>query len=98
MTRSLVFALLAVPLLAGCGPQLDAELIAGRTVMITNRDDERVSISRIVANDDERSECVEEPGTAIAPGRSYTTTFFLCDEVREVDVETDRGTREIKFD
>jgi hypothetical protein len=97
MARRLI--LLPLLLLAGCGPKLDGELIAGRTVMITNREDERLSVTRIVANDAEnRTECVVEPGTALAPGRSYTTTFFLCDEVREIDVETDQGTREIAFD
>lgn len=97
MNRSLL--LLPLLLLAGCGPKLEGELIAGRTVMITNKDDGRVSITRIVANDQrERSECIEEPGTALEPGRSYTTTFFACDEVREVDVETDQGTRQIDFD
>ena len=97
MDRRLI--LLPLLLLVGCGPRLDGELIAGRTVMITNREDERVSVTRIVANDAEgRKECVVEPGTALGPGRSYTTTFFLCDEVREIDVETDQGTREIDFD
>ncbi len=64
--------------------------------MITNDSDADVTIQRIVANDSEgRAECVDTPGTTIGPGRTYTTTFFYCDEVREVDVETDRGTREI---
>lgn len=96
--RRFALLLAATALLAGCGPRLEGELIAGRTVMITNKDERRVSITRIVANDaGDRPECVEEPGTALEPGRSYATTFFACDEVREVDVETDQGTREIGF-
>jgi len=88
----------ATALLAACGPKIEAELIAGRTVMITNGEPEPVGITRIVANDsDGRSECVDEPGTVLPPGRTYTTTFFLCDEVREVAIETDRGDSEIHF-
>ena len=85
--------------LAACGPRLKGEAIAGRTVMITNDEPQTLTISRIVANDsDGRSECVDTPGATLGPGRSYTITFFYCDEVREVDVETDQGTREIEFD
>ena len=85
-------------LLAGCGPSLKAEAIAGRTILITNESDDTVTIQRIVANDsDGRAECVDQPGATLSPGRSYTTTFFYCDEVREVDVETDRGRREMDF-
>jgi hypothetical protein len=85
-------------LLAGCGPALKAEAIAGRTILITNDSDETLTIRRIVANDsDGRAECVDRPGATLSPGRSYTTTFFYCDAVRQVDVETDRGTREIGF-
>lgn len=97
MTRALL--VIACALLAGCGPRLDGERIAGRTVTVTNREARPVTLTRIVANDaDGRTECVEEPATTLPPGRTYTTTFFLCDEVREVDVETDLGTREIGFD
>lgn len=96
VTRSLVLA--ATLLLAACGPKLEGEVIAGRTVMVTNREDGDVVVTRIVANDEDgRAECTDAPGTRLPPGRSYTTTFFLCDEVREVDVETDRGSREIAF-
>jgi hypothetical protein len=83
-------------LLVGCGPSLKAEAIAGRTILITNDSDETLTIQRIVANKSGgRTECVDQPGATLSPGRSYTTTFFYCDEVREVDVETDRGTRAI---
>jgi hypothetical protein len=92
----------ALPLLAilflasSCGPRLKGEAIAGRTVMITNDEQEPLVIRRIVANDsDGRAECVEEPAAELGPGRSHTVTFFYCDEVREVDVETDQGTREL---
>lgn len=92
-------ALSPLMLLAGCGPALKAEAIAGRTILITNDSDETLTIRRIVANDSEgRAECVDRPGATLSPGRSYTTTFFYCDAVREVDVETDRGTRRITFD
>jgi hypothetical protein len=85
--------------LAGCGPRLTGELIAGRTVMITNGGDTALKVERIIANDHtNRSECVEKPGVELPPGRSYTTTFFYCEEVREVDVETDKGWREVGFD
>ena len=98
MTRVFLIAL-SCALLAACGPRLEGERIAGRTVTVTNREEQPVALTRIVANDaDGRAECVEEPATTLVPGRTYTTTFFLCDEVREVDVETDRGTREIGFD
>lgn len=97
--RRLAFILTACTLLAGCGPQLEGELIAGRTVTVTNREEAPVTLTKIVANDaGGRQECVNEPATTLAPGRTYTTTFFLCDEVEEVDVETDRGTREIGFE
>lgn len=93
------FVLCACALLAACGPRLEGELIAGRTVTVTNREEGPVTIARIVANDaDGRAECVEEPATTLPPGRTYTTTFFLCEEVREVAVETDRGTWEIGFE
>lgn len=86
-------------LLAGCGPKLDSELIAGRTVTITNREEAPVTLTRIVANDaGGRAECVNEPASTLGPGRTYTTTFFLCDEVTKVAVETDMGTRRIGFD
>jgi len=89
----------ATCLLAACGPKLEAELIAGRTVMITNGEEEPVGITRIVANDaDGRSECVDEPGTVLPPGRTYTTTFFLCEEVRQIDIATDQGESEIEFE
>jgi hypothetical protein len=85
--------------LAGCGPQLQGELVAGRTVLITNAGDDPIRIERIIANDQTgRSECVDTPAVELAPGRSYTTTFFYCEEVREVDVETDAGWREVDFD
>lgn len=84
---------------AGCGPRLAGELIAGRTVMLTNGGDTSLKIERIIANDQTgRAECVEQPDVELAPGRSHTTTFFYCDEVREVDVETDQGWREVGFD
>lgn len=99
MIRAFLLTAAGASFLVGCGPRLDGELIAGRTVMITNREDEAVSITRIVANDaGGRSECVEEPGTSLRPGRSYTATFFLCEEVREVDVETDQGTTQLEFE
>lgn len=86
-------------LLAGCGPALKAEAIAGRTIMITNDSDATLTIRRIVANDGAgRAECTDAPNAPIGPGRSYTTTFFYCEEVREVEVETDRGSRTLDFD
>lgn len=98
MRRSLAI-LAACVVLAGCGPKLEGELIAGRTVTVTNREEGPVTLTKITANDaGGRQECVNEPATTLGPGRTYTTTFFLCDEVKEVDVETDRGTREIGFE
>lgn len=86
-------------LLAACGPKLEGELIAGRTVTVTNREDAPVTLTKIIANDaGGRQECVNEPATTLGPGRTYTTTFFLCDEVKAVDVETDQGTRQIGFE
>lgn len=97
--RRLPLLLVSTALVAGCGPKLEGELIAGRTVMITNGGEEPVGITRIVANKaGGRAECVDEPGTVLPPGRSYTTTFFLCEEVRGVDVETDKGSRALDFD
>ena len=90
---------LSLLLLAGCGPQLKGDLVAGRTVMITNAGDDPLRVERIIANDQTgRSECVDTPATQLPPGRSYTTTFFYCEEVREIDVETDAGWREVDFD
>jgi hypothetical protein len=83
-------------LLAACGPRLSAEAIAGRTVMITNDEARDVTIQRIVANgDDSKAECVDAPGQTLGPGRTYTTTFFTCDTVATVSVETDAGTRRL---
>lgn len=95
-----ILPLLALSLaLTGCGPALRAEAIAGRTIMITNDTDETLTIRRIVANDSAgRSECVDQPGATLSPQRSYTTTFFYCDEVRAIEVETDQGNRRISFD
>jgi hypothetical protein len=99
MTAQAVLLLFALTLLAGCGPRLKGEAIAGRTIMITNEEQQTVTISRVVANDsDGRSECVDTPGAALGPGRTYTVTFFYCEEVHEIDVETDQGTRAIAFD
>jgi hypothetical protein len=85
--------------LTACGPQLKGELVAGRTVMVTNKGDTPLNVKRIIANDQTgRAECVDQPAVQLAPGRSYTTTFFYCEEVREIDVETDAGWREVDFD
>lgn len=90
---------LATLLLTACGPRLEGELVAGRTVMLTNEGDGPLKVERIIANDQTgRSECVDTPAVQLAPGRSYTTTFFYCEEVREVDVKTDAGWREVDFD
>ncbi len=97
---SMRFSLPALVLLlvAGCGPSLSAEAIAGRTITITNDDDETLTVNRIVANGgDGRAECVDQPAATLGPGRSYTTTFFYCDEVRRIEVETERGVRRIRL-
>ena len=99
MARPFILLALLGAGLAGCGPSLDAERIAGRTVMVTNDGESMLTVNRIVANGQEgRAECVDEPGVSLGPGRSYTTTFFLCDEVGRVDIETDGGSRAISFD
>lgn len=86
-------------LLAGCGPRLEGERVAGRTIVITNNGSDPLAIKRIIANDQtNRTECVDLPATTLGASRSYTTTFFYCEEVREVDVETDQGWREVDFD
>jgi len=85
--------------LTACGPRLEGELVAGRTVLITNSGENPLRVERIIANDQTgRAECEDKPAVALAPGRSYTTTFFYCEEVREIDVETDAGWREVDFD
>ncbi|MFN3726438.1 MAG: hypothetical protein ACK4SZ_09040 [Allosphingosinicella sp.] len=88
--------LLILPICAGvaaCGPNIEAETIANRVVMLTNAEDEPITIQKIVANDRPgRAECVDTPGAQLGPGRTYTKTFFYCDELTEVDVETDRGS------
>lgn len=92
----LVLAALA---LSACGPRIEGELVAGRTVIVTNGGDSPLKVARIIANDQtSRAECVDKPEVQLGPGRSYTTTFFYCEEVREVDVETDAGWREVDFD
>lgn len=97
--RRTALILTTCALLAACGPKLEGELIAGRTVTVTNREDAPVTLTKIIANDaGGRQECVNEPTTTLGPGRTYTTTFFLCDEVKTVDVETDQGTRQIGFE
>jgi hypothetical protein len=97
--RRLPLLLLPTFALAACGPQLQGELVAGRTVMITNAGETPLKVERIIANDQTgRAECVDQPAVQLGPGRSYTTTFFYCEEVREVDIETDAGWREVDFD
>ena len=97
-SRSGLLLLSCCALLAGCGPAIEAETIANRVVMLTNAEDKPITIRKIVANDRPgRAECVDEPGAQLGPGRTYTKTFFYCDEVREVDVETDRGSVSISL-
>jgi hypothetical protein len=98
LSRFGLFLLPCCALLAGCGPRIEAETIANRVVMLTNAEDEPLTIQKIVAHDRPgRSECVDTPGTQLGPGRTYTKTFFYCDDVREVAVETDRGTVRINL-
>lgn len=98
MTRRLLLIPFAALTLSACGPQLDIEAIAGRTFMITNREDGDVRVERVIANDAAgRAECVREPGALLGPGRSVTVTFFDCGEVREVEVETDQGSVELEL-
>lgn len=93
MFRRVLLILPCCALVAGCGPNIEAETIANRVVMLTNAEDEPLTIHKIVANDRPgRSECVDTPGAQLGPGRTYTKTFFYCDDVQEVDVETDRGS------
>ncbi len=97
--RRLLFLVPIALVLGACGPRLSGELIAGRTVMVTNGGDTPLKVIRIIANDQTgRAECVDQPNVELGPGRSHTTTFFYCEEVREVDVETDSGWREVDFD
>jgi hypothetical protein len=85
-------------LLAACGPKLTGQAVAGRTVMITNGEERDVTIQRIVANgSDGRAECVDSTGAVLGPGRTYTTTFFYCDAVTRVNVETDAGTASLNL-
>ena len=96
MRRALIPSLCL--LLAACGPRLTAEAIAGRTIMITNGEDRTVTIEKVVANgSDGRAECVDTPTAALGPGRTYTTTFFYCDEVKRISVETDAGTTSLNL-
>lgn len=93
MFRRVLLILPYCVLVAGCGPNIEAETIANRVVMLTNAEDEPLTIQKIVANDRRgRAECVDTPGAELGPGRTYTKTFFYCDDVTEVDVETDRGS------
>ena len=99
MSRRVLLFLPCIALVAGCGPNIEAETIANRVVMLTNAEDEPLTIHKIVANDRPgRSECVDTPGAQLGPGRTYTKTFFYCDDVTEVDVETDRGTVTLDLD
>lgn len=93
MSRRVLLILPICAVVAACGPNIEAETIANRVVMLTNAEDEPITIQKIVANDRPgRSECVDTPGAQLGPGRTYTKTFFYCDELTEVDVETDHGT------
>lgn len=93
MSRRVLLILPFCAVLASCGPNIEAETIANRVVMLTNAEDETITIQKIVANDRPgRAECVDTPGAQLGPGRTYTKTFFYCDELTEVDVETDRGS------
>lgn len=99
MSRRVLLILPCCAFVAACGPNIEAETIANRVVMLTNAEDEPITIHKIVANDRPgRAECVDTPGAQLGPGRTYTKTFFYCDEVQEVDVETDRGTVTISLD
>ena len=93
MFRRVLLILSCCAAVAACGPNIEAETIANRVVMLTNAEDEPLTIHKIVANDRPgRAECVDTPGAQLGPGRTYTKTFFYCDDVTEVDVETDRGS------
>ena len=95
--RRFTFSALCL-LLAACGPRLTAEAIAGRTLMITNGEERSITIEKVVANgSDGRAECVDIPAAALGPGRTYTTTFFYCDEVKRISVETDVGTTSLRL-
>jgi hypothetical protein len=98
MTHRLLLLPIVALTLSSCGPELDIESIAGRTFMITNREDGDVRVERVIANDEDgRAECVREPGALLGPGRSVTVTFFDCGEVREVEVETDGGSVQLEL-
>jgi hypothetical protein len=85
-----ICALLA---LTGCGgPKMEASRLIGRVVTITNKDQGAFTIQRLVANDnDKAAECVSTPNASVAPGGSYTETFFVCGHVSKLAVYTDRG-------
>ncbi len=79
--------------LTGCGgPKMEASGLLGRVVTITNKDDTSFTIQRLVANDNEKApECVSAPDSAVAPGETFTETFFVCGRVSKLAVYTDRG-------
>ncbi|MDB5668792.1 MAG: hypothetical protein JWL74_1742 [Alphaproteobacteria bacterium] len=93
MSRRVLLILPCCAVASACGPNIEAETIANRVVMLTNAENEPLTIHKIVVNDRPgRSECVDTPAAQLGPGRTYTKTFFYCDDVQAVDVETDRGT------
>lgn len=78
--------------LAACGPKVDARRYVGRVVEITNHDTQTIHVTRIVANaGDGQSSCNDFPNVTLAPGQSYSTTFMVCGEVRELKIETKEG-------
>lgn len=87
------FWLIALPLLlTACGPKVDARRYVGRVVEITNRDTQTIHVTRIVANAGEgQSSCNDFPNVTLAPGQSYSTTFMVCGEVKELKIETKEG-------
>src|SRR5688500_4206956 len=93
MFRRVLLILPCCPLVACWGRSVEAETSANGVVMRTNAEDEPLTIHKTVGNGRPgRSECVDTPGAQLGPGRTYTKTFFYCDDVQEVDVETDRGS------
>ncbi len=98
MGRRLAVLVLVAVGLVGCGPQISAQRdgVAARVISVTNKDSRHFTIDHIVANDKvSDSSCTDRPSASVAtlaPGESYTTTFFVCGPVDRITVYTDAGS------
>lgn len=94
----------ALGLLASCDavldpPKMSATRYFGRGITVTNDDTRAFQVQRIVANGSpENTNCNNYPNHTLAPGETQTVAFLLCGNIRQLDIETDIGSRRLVFE